>query len=201
MGPTEISGIPAHVLLVHAVVILVPLTAVLVAVTACWPAARHRLGVVVPVAALVTLVSVPLATNAGEWLERRVPPSPLVRLHTQLGDTMLPWAIALFVVALITWSQRFLPSRLTLRPAVARQAPRTAPSAALTRLPRATRVGMMVTVLTAVLALTAGVGSVVQIYRIGESGSRAVWTGHFSEQPTHLPGRPPNGLRPPTNGG
>jgi hypothetical protein len=205
MGLTEISGLPAHVLLVHAVVVLVPLTAVLVVVTACSPAARHRLGAGVPVVALVTLVSVPLATNSGEWLERRVPPSPLVRLHTQLGDTMLPWAIALFVVALIIWGQRFLPPRLTLRPGVSREAPRAAPSPALTRLRRATRthtrVGVMITVLTAVLALTAGAGSVVQIYRIGESGSRAVWTGNFSEQPTQLLGRPPNGQGPPANGG
>ena len=42
----------------------------------------------------------------------------------------------------------------------------------------------------AVLALVAAVGSVVTVYRVGDSGARAVWTGHFSAQ-----AQPP--LRPP----
>ncbi|MEV5842339.1 hypothetical protein AB0M32_10255 [Streptomyces sp. NPDC051985] len=34
-----------------------------------------------PALGLVTFGSVPLATNAGEWLERRVPSTPLLRRH------------------------------------------------------------------------------------------------------------------------
>jgi hypothetical protein len=113
-------------------------------------------------------------------------PSPLIRLHAQLGNMMLPWAIALFVVALITWGQRFLFPRLTLHQ-TASETPGAAPSPARTPLRHSdqsnTRIGMMAAVLTIILALIVGAGSVIQIYRIGESGSRAVWTGHFSEQP------------------
>ena len=185
MGPTEIGGLPAHVLLVHVVVVLVPLTAVLLAVTGCWPRARRRLGVLVPLLALAALVSVPLTTHAGEWLAARVPQSPLIRAHTQLGDTMLPWAIALFVVALLVWGQRYLPARFG-SPARA-DAPGAAPSPAWVRGRSAIRAGNRVAVaiaaISAVVALATAVGSVVQVYRIGESGSRAVWAGHFSQQP------------------
>jgi hypothetical protein len=40
---TTIMGLPAHVLLVHFIVILAPLTAVLAILYAVWPAARRRL--------------------------------------------------------------------------------------------------------------------------------------------------------------
>ena len=40
---TTFNGLPAHVLLVHFIVILSPLTAVLAIVCAVWPAARQRL--------------------------------------------------------------------------------------------------------------------------------------------------------------
>jgi hypothetical protein len=38
---TTISGLPAHVLLVHALVVLAPLTALLEILCALWPAARR----------------------------------------------------------------------------------------------------------------------------------------------------------------
>jgi hypothetical protein len=40
---TTIGGLPAHILLVHAVVGLVPVTALLVVLVAVWPAARRLL--------------------------------------------------------------------------------------------------------------------------------------------------------------
>ncbi len=103
MGPTQINGLPAHALLVDVVVVLVPLAALLVVLSALWPAARRRLGVLTPVIALVALVSVPLTTHAGEWLEHRVPPDELVRRHAELGDGLLPWAGGLFVLAAVAW--------------------------------------------------------------------------------------------------
>ena len=76
-----VNGLPAHVLLVHAVVVLVPLAALLAVVAAVWPAARRRLGFLTPLVALLALAGVPLATEAGEWLEEHVPESPLVEQH------------------------------------------------------------------------------------------------------------------------
>ncbi len=40
----ELFGLPAHPLLVHAAVVLVPLAAIGVVLIAFWPAARARLG-------------------------------------------------------------------------------------------------------------------------------------------------------------
>ena len=54
--PETLFGLPAHPLIVHATVVLVPLGALLVLLHAVWPAARRRLGVVTPLVALVGLV-------------------------------------------------------------------------------------------------------------------------------------------------
>jgi len=63
-----IGGLPAHILLVHAVV---PLAGLLVVLVTTWPAARARLTLPTAVVAVGSLVAVPLATSAGEWLEHR----------------------------------------------------------------------------------------------------------------------------------
>jgi hypothetical protein len=59
-----INGMPAHVLLVHAAVVFVPLLALGAIVFAVWPAVRHRidwavalLAVVAPVSALFSMIS------------------------------------------------------------------------------------------------------------------------------------------------
>ncbi|MEF2977128.1 hypothetical protein [Subtercola sp. YIM 133946] len=104
MLPETINGLPLHILLVHVVVIVVPAGALLTAVGSVWPAFRRKLGILTPIVTLIGLISVPLATNAGEWLEQRVAPTPLVQAHVALGDTLLPWAIAQFVLATVIWA-------------------------------------------------------------------------------------------------
>ena len=108
---TTVGGLPAHILLVHVVVVLVPMSALLIVLITTWPAARARFTVATVVLSAVMLISVPLATDAGEWLERRVNSTALVRAHTGLGDTMLPWAIALTVVALVVLARELLAAR------------------------------------------------------------------------------------------
>src|SRR5581483_7321076 len=105
---STISGLPAHVLLVHAVVALVPLTSMLLLLIAWWPAALQRLNVLAAVISALMLVSVPLTTDAGEWLEHHLPRTPLIHTHTELGDTMLPWAIALFLVTVAIAAREFV---------------------------------------------------------------------------------------------
>lgn len=162
---TSINGLPAHILLVHAVVIFIPLTALLVVLAVAWPAAHRRIGVVLPIVALVTLVLVPVAVDAGEWLQSRLPgaeSNPLIRAHTELGDQLLPWAIAMFVGALALW----------LLPTLARR-------------------GVQAEVLGAgwlravvgVLAVAVSVVAVVQVVRIGDTGSKAVWSGNVCVDP------------------
>jgi hypothetical protein len=154
MGPTMINGLPAHVLLVHVVVVLVPLTALALVAGAISARFGKRLGVLLPLLAFVALVSVPLTTHAGEWLKRHMGgDDPLVDKHAALGDTLLPWALGLFVIAAAVW---WIGRRASGNPAMALR------------------------VVVAVLAIVVSVGSVVQVYRIGDSGARAAWQGQLS---------------------
>ena len=98
---TTVNGLPSHVLLVHFIVVLAPLTALLAILCAVWPAARRRLVWLVLGLAVVNAALTPIATHAGEWLENRVGRSPRLHTHTELGDTMLYFSIALLVAAIL----------------------------------------------------------------------------------------------------
>lgn len=149
-----INGLPAHVLLVHFVVVLVPLTALALTLCALWPAAAQRMGIVLPLLALVTLACVPLTTQAGEWLEEHVDGNALVRRHAELGDGLLPWAGGLFLLAVVVWWATRRP-RLSATP---------------------------IRIAAAVLSLAVAAGAVVDVYRIGDSGAKAAWHDGFSRR-------------------
>ncbi|KQS66536.1 DUF2231 domain-containing protein [Modestobacter sp. Leaf380] len=146
--PETLFGLPAHPLIVHATVVLVPLGALLVLLHALWPAARRRLGIVTPLVALVGLVLTPLSTASGEDLERMVGRSSLIEAHSELADGLLPWMVALFVMAVVV-------HLLGRRPAGARR---------------------VVGLVAAVLAVIAVVGVTQQVVRIGHSGAEATWS-------------------------
>ncbi|MFF4748589.1 DUF2231 domain-containing protein [Streptomyces sp. NPDC002514] len=164
---TLINGLPAHVLLVHVVVVLVPLAALALVAAALWPRAARRLGPLLPVLALLALVSVPLTTQAGEWLERHVESDALVRRHTELGDGLLPWAAGLFVLAAVVWW-------------AGRSAPAGEPGEA-----RGIRWSALpVRIVVGVLSVAVAVGAVVDVYRIGDSGAKAAWHDSYSKTAT-----------------
>jgi len=158
-------------------VVLIPTTALAVLLVAVWPAAR-RAAVPVAVLAILTAILVPVTTEAGEWLEHRVASTPLIRAHTELGDYLLPWAVALAVVALALATRQLL-ARRTRRTGVA-VAAGTGPGTA--RPATAVPGGRALTLMLAIAALVVAGGSTATVYRIGESGARAAWTGQFSEQ-------------------
>lgn len=176
-----VNGLPAHVLLVHAVVVLLPLASLALVLSVLWPTARRRLGIVTPLLALVGLILVPITTSAGEYLERQFGDSPLIEKHADLGDKLLPFAIGLFVVALAHWIWS-----LRLR----RQAEQAASSAAVSTggggvavaertsttaaTSTATKVGNGV---FAVLGVVVAALTVWMVVRIGDSGAQAVWGG------------------------
>ncbi|MGY4742263.1 DUF2231 domain-containing protein [Streptomyces sp. ATMOS53] len=159
-----VNGLPAHILLVHFVVVLVPLTALALVVCAIRPGAAQRMGVVLPLLALVTLVSVPLTTQAGEWLEGHVDGNALVRRHAELGDGLLPWAGGLFLLAVAVWW------------AAGRAAASGSGASGSTRWS-----ATPVRVAAAVLSLAVAAGAVVDVYRIGDSGAKAAWQDGFSK--------------------
>ncbi|MER6095978.1 DUF2231 domain-containing protein [Streptomyces sp. NPDC001728] len=163
MGLDLINGIPAHVLFVHIVVVLVPLTALALILCAGLPSTMRRFGLALPVLALVSLISVPVATSAGEWLEGHVDSNAMVRKHIELGDGLLPWVIALFLLsAAVWWSYR-------------RAVHRTPDAVGTT-----STVALPLRVAAVVLSLIVGVGAGVQVYRIGDSGAKAAWRDGYS---------------------
>jgi hypothetical protein len=145
-----INGLPAHALLVHFVVVLAPLTAVLAIVSAVWQAARQRLVWLVLSLALLTSILTPLTTEAGEWLEHRSERSPLLHVHTELGDTMIYFSVALVAAALLL-------TYVHIREC------------------RGRSVNSVVLWSIAAVVISAGVATTVQVYRIGDSGAAAVW--------------------------
>jgi len=153
---TVINGLPAHVLFVHFLVVLVPLTALLEIVCGLWPAVRSRLVWLVLVLAVVTTALTPITTNAGEWLyDRQREHSPILVKHADLGGWMIYFSAALLVVAILLAALHIAATRSgTRRPVAA--------------------------VLVAVLALGVGIASMIQVYRVGDAGARSVWSGELT---------------------
>lgn len=155
-GAFELTGLPMHPLLVHAVVILTPLTALALVLGSLWPAARRRLGIVTPLAALLLVVLVPITVAAGEALRELVGSAPAIDRHEGLGRMLLPWVIGMFVVAAAQWAW----FRWGAHDA---DAPR--------------RGARAVPVALAALAIAVAAGTTAMVALIGDSGARAVWGG------------------------
>lgn len=141
-----IFGLPVHVLVVHAVVVLVPLCALGVIVCAISRTWYDRL--VIPVLVLLT-AAVPasfVAKLSGEDLQARVPLSDQLRHHIDLGLNA-PWVVLAFWIIVVAWY------------AVDHSRGREAG----------------VTKALMVLSVVAAVGATVYIVLVGDAGSRAVW--------------------------
>ena len=164
----NLFGLPAHPLLVHAVVVLVPLTAVGAVAAAFWPAARARVGWLVAAVAVGDVVLLPFVTGSGERLEERLGENPLVQRHAQMGDHLLPWAAGLAVMAVAI----MLIDRYAAR-AAAGDGHGDGPGAARrTVWHQRAWAGVAALVLTSVVAT----GTLVEVVRIGHSGAKASWS-------------------------
>jgi len=149
---STVNGLPAHILLNHFIVVLGPLTAILAIICAVWPAARQRLIWLVLLLAVITLVLTPVTASAGEWLSDRpaISPSPILSNHEQLGETLV------YIVA-------------------AQLAATTLLAAVHIRQARGRTVKFTMHAVVGVLVIAAAVATLVQTYRIGDSGARAAW--------------------------
>jgi len=165
------AGLPLHVLLVHAVVVLTPLVALALVLIAAWPAARRILWLPVLIAAALLLPLGLITIEAGKWLEQRVPPAPLIQEHTAQGEDIVPWLITLLVAAAViaAWA--------VVELVAARRASGSEP----VRPARALRITVGVVLTLGAVAIAAG--SSWTLVQIAEAGSRAVWEGSFSDEP------------------
>lgn len=166
-----VLGLPVHVLVVHAVVVLVPLASLGVIAIAAVPRWRAAYGLMVAGVATAGLVMVPVAASSGQRLRERIPASGVVAdqidAHATIGrvviwPTLVMWVLT---VALVALSRRQRAghggaAELSSRPS---WSARTGPSSRL-----------VTTV--AVLAVLSSLVAAGVVSRAGHLGSTAVWS-------------------------
>jgi magnesium-transporting ATPase (P-type) len=146
VGLDTIGGLPVHALVVHASVVLLPVTALGAILIALKPAWSRRFGIVVVLISVVAAIATVVSKESGEQLATHVGvPDP----HAQLGDKLPLFAGCLVVVVLILWlCDRGIPANRS-RP-------------------------FWLVILAIVVIAVALVTSWWTI-RVGDSGDRAVW--------------------------
>ncbi|PWU44437.1 hypothetical protein DLE60_16930 [Micromonospora globispora] len=155
----EINGLPGHILVIHAAVVLVPLLALLSVAYGVLPRWRPRLDWAVAVLAVGTPIVTWVATESGEAFEEvqreKGASGEFLRKieeHSEYGGTLLWWTVGLAVAALLLLL-------VTSGYPRARMLPRWLPP-----------------VLTAVVVVLA-VLTLAYAYLTGDSGAQMVWSG------------------------
>jgi len=174
--PQNAFGLPVHILVVHAVVVLLPIAVVAAILVAVWRRARERFGVAVVKLTFVATVLVPVASQSGEALQARLRSSPIIRAHASLGKALIPFAalfgIWVFAVVAIDVYRRAVADSRGLRGFAARVWAKLPASWRLQRERRWLRPGAAAaSILTVVSALAVG----YLIVRAGHTGAKAVW--------------------------
>jgi len=152
-----VFNLPAHALLVHGPVVLLPLSALATFAVMLKDEWRERYGVVLMAVTLVAVAMTVMAAGAGEQLQEHVRNEDAVREHAEAGDTLrtIAFVYGIVMVAFIT-VDRYGRRRRQQRQDVAVK---------VTPLEIITRV-----VVVAVAALTMGWTAYT-----GHLGSKAVW--------------------------
>ncbi|HVQ18969.1 MAG TPA: DUF2231 domain-containing protein [Actinomycetes bacterium] len=159
--PESVLGLPLHPLVVHAVVVLVPLTSILAIVVAISPDRRARLGWLTWLLATGTLGATYAARVSGATLEQVLYPQvlpPLVAAHKQLGLNTIWFVLALWLAVtallLIDFDRR-----------------------------RSSGVNSPVLpTIVAVVAILVAMGATGQVLYTGWAGVKSKWTGVVSSE-------------------
>jgi hypothetical protein len=171
-----IFGLPVHILVIHAVVVLVPLCALAVLVMVVSRTWRDRLRWPLLVLVSVALVSTFVARESGEQLQARLAiASPAIIHHANLGRAAW-WIVLAFWAVVVVWlvvdgravGAARAPATSAGPGTATRQGARTGSAGAGTSSAR--WVGVL-----GVLAAVMAVGATSWIVLTGDAGSRAVW--------------------------
>jgi uncharacterized membrane protein len=156
----EIAGLPAHPLLLHVPVVLIPILSGATIALMVRPDWRRRYGPAVAALGLVALVFTILAAGAGEAFRASRPifASPALNEHAELGD-QLKAVMVLFVGALVV----FLAADLRRGPEMLRKL------AQLLHRPGTERLARFGISTLAVVAL-------VWVVRTGHEGAEVAWS-------------------------
>ena len=159
----KVGGIPAHPLLVHAAVVLIPLLIIGAILHAVWPRMRGRLGWLVALLAVAAPLAAFVAKLSGQELRddliaKGYSPEILAMVdeHYGYGDLTLWYTLALGAVTLV---HLYLAGQF----APALRAPETLPAA------------VRWVLVAAIVVL--GVIASYYVFKTGDTGAKAVWTG------------------------
>lgn len=149
---TYLAGLPAHPLLVHAAVVLIPMVALAVAASPFFAGYRAKFAKTLVIASALAVVLGFVVANTGEALESALGDegNALLEKHAELGDTINIFTVATLVAATLVW---WLQSKAASGTAVAK--------------------GLSYGI--AALAVVVGVATTTQIVLIGHSGAKTVW--------------------------
>lgn len=154
----EIAGLPLHPLVVHAAVVLIPLSAVLAIAFAVLPGWRWLTRWPTALASVACVAIAYTATTSGRSLLNARPElRPLVATHMARGNLLAQMTVALAVVVLV--AAYLLPGRSALA------------SGKGTRESRTVVADKVLPVLVVLVALAV----VAQVVLTGDSGARALW--------------------------
>ena len=179
--PEYFRGLPFHPLVIHAVVVLLPLTAIALVLAAFSASLRARLGIFLPLLGILSLVLVPIATSSGEQYKATLNSNGLqnatLERHSELADQVLPWTIGLAVLCIAVYVVLLVGRRLAApRSAGAAAAPGASSGAGRSRTV-ALSGRSPVSVVLAVLSVAVAVGLVATVAAVGELGARSVYGG------------------------
>jgi hypothetical protein len=163
-----VGGIPAHPLVIHAVVVLLPLSAVGTLLVVARPLWRSQLAVWVLILAFLGVFAVPVATRTGEQLKEAIGGGgDLVAIHESRGETLLVPALVYLVLlaATVFTGRRAQPVRVD------------GPGAAHALAPGSTATLQRVALVTGILAAVAGIVVTGLVMWIGDAGAAAAWSG------------------------
>lgn len=156
MDIKTLFGLPAHPLLVHIPIVLIPLAAFGV-LGLWWEPWRRRFGWATAVVLMVAGIFTQLAIGSGQALKGEVKRTALERAHTQIAEDIRPFLLLCFI-ALVAFL--YLERRHRADGPVSMKNPILAGTLAVTILLAAT--------------------SVYWVIRIGHTGSKAVWQPKIS---------------------
>ena len=154
----EIAGLPAHILLIHAVVVLAPVAGLAAIAYAAAPRWRGYLAWPLGVLSLGLVPLSLITAEAGEQLEEARPSSALIREHAEQGDVLKAVSVVFFVVvaATLVASHEPIGRRFAFLGSV--------------RTNRVVRLALLV------VAATAGAFFIYQSVITGHSGAASVWS-------------------------
>ncbi|MER7590422.1 DUF2231 domain-containing protein [Micromonospora sp. NPDC127501] len=153
----EILGLPVHVLVIHAVVVFVPLLAVLAIGYVGLPRWRHRLDWALGLLAVAAPVTAYVAVKSGEALTDALvargfqgPILDQIFEHSRYGDILLRVVVPLGIVAILLL-------------------------VATSGHPRVPQLPALVIPVLAVAAVGLSIAALVYVYLTGHSGAETVW--------------------------